>query len=84
MITISIMQKLWQTTKSWNEMARQRKELRSLSDEILKDIGISRTDALHEANRHFWDRTIKSDPTLRKSQASDMPSVDRAKKICCT
>ncbi len=37
--------------------ARQktRKELLDLSDEQLKDIGISKAQALNEANRGFWD-----------------------------
>ena len=31
-----------------------RKQLASLSDESLKDLGISRTDAKREADKHFW------------------------------
>ncbi|ARU59451.1 hypothetical protein OLMES_5471 [Oleiphilus messinensis] len=37
------------------EIARQRRELAQLSDAQLKDIGISRVDALQEAERSFWD-----------------------------
>lgn len=39
----------------WRELHRQRRELERLSDEMLKDIGISRVDALREAQRSFWD-----------------------------
>ncbi|MCB1761437.1 MAG: DUF1127 domain-containing protein [Gammaproteobacteria bacterium] len=32
----------------------QRRQLCNLSDHLLKDIGISRVDALREAHKHFW------------------------------
>jgi uncharacterized protein YjiS (DUF1127 family) len=32
----------------------QRRQLSHLSDHMLKDIGISRVDALREAHKHFW------------------------------
>lgn len=41
--------------RRWSELSRQRRELARLSDEMLKDIGISRIDALREAKRPFWD-----------------------------
>ena len=41
--------------RRWSELSRQRRELARLSDEMLKDIGISRIDALREARRPFWD-----------------------------
>ncbi len=48
--------------KRWNELARQRQQLRSLSDHQLKDIGLSRADVSRIAgNRWFWD-----DPVNRK------------------
>jgi uncharacterized protein YjiS (DUF1127 family) len=43
------------TMLDWYEVARQRRALRPMSDEMLKDIGISRTDAMREAGRRFWD-----------------------------
>ena len=39
----------------WRQVAAQREELGRMSDELLKDIGISRAEAAHEAQRHFWD-----------------------------
>lgn len=39
----------------WTEVSRQRRELAQLSDEMLKDIGLSRVDKLREADRPFWD-----------------------------
>ena len=34
---------------------KQRAALRHLDDAALKDIGLSRREAEHEANRPFWD-----------------------------
>lgn len=39
----------------WRELARQRRRLRSLDDRMLKDIGITRADAMREGTRPFWD-----------------------------
>lgn len=35
---------------------RQRRELLALDNAMLKDIGISRADALQEGNKPFWRR----------------------------
>lgn len=43
----------------WRRIAEQRKELGEMSDELLKDIGISRAQASYEAQRHFWDTGIR-------------------------
>jgi uncharacterized protein YjiS (DUF1127 family) len=43
------------TLMEWSDAARQRRALRSMSDEMLKDIGVSRADAMREAGRRFWD-----------------------------
>lgn len=34
---------------------RQRRALARLDDAALKDMGITRADALAESRRHFWD-----------------------------
>jgi uncharacterized protein YjiS (DUF1127 family) len=39
----------------WSERARQRRQLAQLDDDRLRDIGISRAQALAEADRPFWD-----------------------------
>lgn len=39
----------------WHELQRERALLASMSDEALKDIGISRADVEHEVVRPFWD-----------------------------
>ena len=38
----------------WHDRARQRRALLRLSDDMLGDIGISRTEALKEAGKAFW------------------------------
>jgi uncharacterized protein YjiS (DUF1127 family) len=43
------------TLMGWYDVAKERRALGSMSDEMLKDIGISRTDARREAGRRFWD-----------------------------
>jgi uncharacterized protein YjiS (DUF1127 family) len=45
----------WRQLKRWYELAEQRRQLASLSDEALKDIGLSRADILPETERPFWD-----------------------------
>jgi uncharacterized protein YjiS (DUF1127 family) len=36
-------------------VARERRALMALSDDALKDIGLSRADAYREGTRAFWD-----------------------------
>ncbi len=36
-------------------VARQRQQLSQLDSDQLKDIGISRSDAITESSREFWD-----------------------------
>ncbi len=52
---MSVFAKLVSRVRRWRELSRQRRELAQLSDDLLKDIGLSRADALREANRPFWD-----------------------------
>ena len=39
---------------AWQDRANQRDVLGSLDDRMLKDIGLSRADALQEARKPFW------------------------------
>lgn len=46
--------RLWLKLHGWYERAQQRRQLGGLSDYALKDIGVSRVDALREAAKPFW------------------------------
>ncbi len=50
---------LWLQVKRWNQLAAERRKLASLSDAALKDIGLSRLDAVGESERPFWDDPLK-------------------------
>ncbi len=45
---------LWETLCTWRARASQRRQLASLEDHQLKDMGISRADAEREAGKPFW------------------------------
>jgi uncharacterized protein YjiS (DUF1127 family) len=38
----------------WRRRARERRHLAAFSDTMLKDIGISRADAMAEFDKPFW------------------------------
>jgi uncharacterized protein YjiS (DUF1127 family) len=38
----------------WAERARQRRALLTLDDWVLKDIGLTRADVMHEYDKPFW------------------------------
>ena len=38
----------------WHERARQRRQLLSLNDHMLRDLGLTRADVLAEASKPFW------------------------------
>ena len=39
---------------TWQERSRQRHQLASLSDHMLRDIGLSRADIMAETTKRFW------------------------------
>jgi uncharacterized protein YjiS (DUF1127 family) len=43
-----------ETLLTWLERAQQRRHLRTLSDHMLRDIGLSRVDIEAEAGKPFW------------------------------
>ena len=43
-----------QILATWRERARQRRELANLDHRTIRDLGISPTDILFEANKPFW------------------------------
>ena len=46
----------WRWFRHALEQRRQRRALRDLDDRQLADIGVTREQALHEANKLFWTR----------------------------
>ncbi len=42
------------TLRIWAQRTRQRRQLMELDDQHLKDIGVSRVDALQEYHKPFW------------------------------
>jgi uncharacterized protein YjiS (DUF1127 family) len=42
------------TLLEWQERARQRRQLLSLDDNVLKDLGTTRCDAFGEGRKPFW------------------------------
>lgn len=43
-----------ETIHAWRERARSRHELAQWSERDLHDVGISRSDILHETEKPFW------------------------------
>ena len=42
------------TLRTWHWRARTRRQLLTLGDRVLADIGVSRVDAFREAAKPFW------------------------------
>jgi uncharacterized protein YjiS (DUF1127 family) len=45
--------------RRWHQVSAERVELARLSDERLRDIGLSRADVVRESSRPFWDDPLK-------------------------
>ena len=52
--SIHLISDLLHKVSRWYELHREREMLASMSDEALKDIGLSHADVAHEAELHFW------------------------------
>ena len=51
---VRILLKMLDAYLTWAEVSRQRRALLALSDDMLKDIGISRSQADFEGSKPFW------------------------------
>jgi uncharacterized protein YjiS (DUF1127 family) len=49
-----ILSHLSETLHVWQERARNRRELAQWTERDLHDIGVSRSDVIHEAEKPFW------------------------------
>lgn len=60
---VSVSANLWTTLHCrlarWLELHRQRQLLAQMSNEALKDLGLSRADIMEEAERPFWDDPLR-------------------------
>ncbi|WP_137818001.1 DUF1127 domain-containing protein [Pseudomonas sp. 2FG] len=54
-----LLSQAWKRARRWHELAAQRRQLASLSDAALKDLGFSRADVVEESERPFWDDPLK-------------------------
>ena len=55
----------------WIEISKQRKDLRELTDHQLKDIGVSRKEAMREAGRSFLNpRILEQSSTIIKTASA--------------
>ena len=43
----------------WQVLRHERLMLASMSDDALKDIGLSRADVEQESHRHFWEDPLR-------------------------
>ncbi|SDI50007.1 Uncharacterized conserved protein YjiS, DUF1127 family [Pseudomonas flavescens] len=50
-----VLTRLIRRLSRWHQLARERRQLASLSDAGLKDLGLSRGDVFQETERPFWD-----------------------------
>ena len=75
MLLSATMKNGWNKIRLWCEIARERRELRRLSEYIAKDIGISRSELEREADRPFWDydRDRESAPARREKVSRNHP-----------
>lgn len=53
-IPASLLPRMLDVLLTWQERARERRHLLSLSDHALKDVGLTRADLEGEAARPFW------------------------------
>lgn len=56
---LQLLKAAWRQVGRWWQLAEQRRRLAMLDGEALKDLGLSRADALQESERPFWDDPLK-------------------------
>jgi uncharacterized protein YjiS (DUF1127 family) len=57
----SVFQRVRDRLRTWLERDRQRRALAELSDHLLRDIGVTRAEAMREAAKPFWVSETKHD-----------------------
>lgn len=51
---VPVLDRLIETPIAWLDRMRERRQLAGLSDDMLKDIGVSRADVEHVVEKPFW------------------------------
>lgn len=51
--------RVWRRLRRWQALARERRQLAMLDEAALKDLGLSRADAVRESERPFWDDPLR-------------------------
>lgn len=74
------LQRMVVTLLRWQELAHERHALMELDDGLLKDIGLSRADAVREARRPFWDDPL-AQPRSRLGGSHGHAQPELA--VCC-
>ena len=54
-----LLHRAWRQVRRWQQLAAERRQLASLSDAALKDMGFSRGDVQQESERPFWDDPLR-------------------------
>ena len=60
-----LLQRLGKKLERWDQLSRQRQQLREMDDHMLKDIGLSRADVRRLTGQHFWDDSVQIDERYR-------------------
>jgi uncharacterized protein YjiS (DUF1127 family) len=51
----SVVSRLWKSMSTWRNRSVMRQHLLNMNDHMLQDIGLTRGDAMREANKHLWE-----------------------------
>lgn len=64
----NLLQRVGRIIIRWDQLARQRRQLREMDGRMLQDIGISAADVERIAGRRFWDTASHIDDRYRSSE----------------
>lgn len=54
----SILKRIGNTIMRWDQLSKQRRQLREMDDRMLSDIGLSRADVTRIADKQFWEDAV--------------------------
>jgi uncharacterized protein YjiS (DUF1127 family) len=50
-----VVSRLWKGMTTWRNRSVMRQHLLNMNDHMLQDLGLTRSDAMREANKHVWE-----------------------------